>query len=193
MHVAGAMRTVAELVARRNPDVLCVHDIDPGDALALATRSNLQWAYRGAQALFWAQRIKARAVHDRYLPVAPLRPFDRRGLLQVDVEVEGWRFALCASQFSTERTLRVRELRFARATIRELQGPVVLFVARPDDRIGFEDLGFEVEMGSIDSQVCYARSFSAAGPNELVQLPAVSSNGIGGIGIAVSTTLRATV
>jgi hypothetical protein len=192
MHVAGAMRTLAELVARRDPDVLCVHDIDAGDALSLATRSNLEWAYRGAQALFWSRRIKAHGVHDRYLPIAPLRPFDRRGLLQVDVELAGLRFALFATQFSTDRQLRVRELRFARENIREIDGPAVLFVARPDKRIGFEDLGFELAMGSPDAQLCYARGFDTTGGKMLVQVPTVSASGIGGIGVAVSMTLRAT-
>ena len=190
MHVAGAMRALAELVANRSPDVLCVHDIDAGDALALATRSDLQWAYRGAQALFWSRRVKAHGVHDRYLPVAPLRPFDRRGLLQVDAEIGGKRFALLATQFSAERTLRVRELRFARDNVRRIDGAAVLFVARPDERIGFEDLGFEVKMGSPDAQVCYAREFTTAQSSVLVQLPAISPSGVTGIGVAVSATLR---
>jgi hypothetical protein len=190
MHVAGAMRALAELVARRNPDILCVHDIDAGDALALATRSDLEWAYRGAQALFWSRRrIKAHGVHDRYLPIAPMRPFDRRGLLQVDVECEHHRFTLFASQFSQERQHRIRELRFARNAIRSVAGAAVLFVARPDAHIGFEDLGFEREMGDARAQVCYARGFVAE-PEPLVQLPAVSPEGIGGIGLAFSATLR---
>lgn len=189
MHVAGAMRTLAELVAHRQPDVLCVHDIDAGDALALATRSDLAWAYRGAQALFWSRRVKAHGVHDRYLPIAPLRPFDRRGLLQVDCQTDGLRFTLLATQFSSERALRVRELRFARENVRQIHGPAVLFVSRPDARLGFEDLGFEVKMGSVDAQVCYARDFATAQSSVLVQLPTVSSTGIAGIGAAVSAVL----
>ena len=190
MHVAGAMRALAELVAHRSPDVLCVHDIDAGNALALATRSDLQWAYRGAQALFWSRRVKAHGVHDRYLPIAPLRPFDRRGLLQVDAELGGKRFALLATQFSGERALRVRELRFARECVRQIPGAAVLFVARPDDRIGFDDLGFEVKMGSPDAQVCYARDFTTTQSSVLVQLPTVSPSGVTGIGVAVSATLH---
>ncbi|MGA8841754.1 MAG: hypothetical protein WB491_14795, partial [Candidatus Aquilonibacter sp.] len=77
----GGMRLVAETVASRNAEVFCVHGIDEGDALALATRFDCGYAYRGRQALFWKVRFAAREVLDRYLPGAPLRPFDRRGLL----------------------------------------------------------------------------------------------------------------
>ncbi|MGA7569978.1 MAG: hypothetical protein WCA80_04140, partial [Candidatus Aquilonibacter sp.] len=113
----GGMRLVAETVASRNAEVFCVHGIDEGDALALATRFDCGYAYRGRQALFWKVRFAAREVLDRYLPGAPLRPFDRRGLLQVDGVLAGGRLALIATQFATERAVRVREARFTRAIL----------------------------------------------------------------------------
>ena len=92
-----------------------MHGIDEGDALALATRFDCGYAYRGRQALFWNAHFSAREVLDRYLPGAPLRPFDRRGLLQVDGIYEGGQLALIATQFAIERAMTLREARFARS------------------------------------------------------------------------------
>ncbi|HEY5350411.1 MAG TPA: hypothetical protein VIJ64_11775, partial [Candidatus Lustribacter sp.] len=138
------MRSVAEAIAACDPDVVCVHGIDPGDALALATRFARGYAYRGSQALLWKPAFAAREVHDRYLPGVPLRPFDRRGILQVDGAIEHRRCALVATQFSHERDAYVRELRFARRVVRSIDGAVAAFVAgmTPAVRaIGFADLG----------------------------------------------------
>ena len=140
----GGMRLVAEAVASRDPQIFCVHGIDEGDALALATRFDCGYAYRGRQALFWNVRFAAREVLDRYLPGAPLRPFDRRGLLQVDGILAGGRLALIATQFATERAIRVRETRFARTTLRTIDGAALLFATGvASAAIRFHDLRFE--------------------------------------------------
>ncbi len=138
------MRLVAETVASRNAEVFCVHGIDEGDALALATRFDCGYAYRGRQALFWKVRFAAREVLDRYLPGAPLRPFDRRGLLQVDGVLAGGRLALIATQFAGERAVRVREARFTRAILRTIDGAALLFATGvASGAISFRDLRFE--------------------------------------------------
>ncbi len=140
----GGMRFVAEAVASRGPQIFCVHGIDDGDALALATRFDCGYAYRGRQALFWNARFAAREVLDRYLPGAPLRPFDRRGLLQVDGIFAGGRLALIATQFATERAIRIREVRFARAILRTIDGAALLFATGVgSSAISFRDLRFE--------------------------------------------------
>ncbi len=138
------MRSVAEAIAARDPDVVCVHGIDPGDALALATRFARGYAYRGSQALLWKPAFVASEVHDRYLPGIALRPFDRRGILQVDGAVGHRHCSLVATQFSHERDAYIREVRFARRVVRSIDGAVAVFVAgmTPAVRaIGFADLG----------------------------------------------------
>jgi hypothetical protein len=140
----GALRVVAEAIAASDAVVICLHGIDPGDALALATRFARGYAYRGAQALLWSQAFIAREVQDRYLPVAPRRPFDRRGILQVDGAFAGATLSLVATQFAAEREASLRELRFARRVIRSIVGIAVVFVAGMTERtrrIGFADLG----------------------------------------------------
>jgi hypothetical protein len=138
------MRTVAETVAARAAEIFCVHGIDDGDALALATRFDCGYAYRGRQALFWRAHFAAREVLDRYLPGAPLRPFDRRGLLQVDGAFAGEPLALIATQFAAERAVRVREVRFARSVLRSIDGAALLFVTGvASGAISFRDLRFE--------------------------------------------------
>lgn len=109
----------------------------------MATRFDCEWAYRGAQALFWRQPFLAHEVHDRYLPAPPLRPFERRGLLEVNGEIDGLPLTLIATQLSSDRS-RVREMRFVRTALRAIEGDVLLFVAGFDpgaQRYGFHDLG----------------------------------------------------
>lgn len=140
------MRAAAEAIATRDPAILSLHGIDPGDALALATRFARAYAYRGAQALLWSDLFTAREVHDRYLPAMPLRPFDRRGILQIDGTLHGAPLTLVATQFSAERESAVRELRFARRVVRGIAGRLVAFVdgmSSAAHRIGFADLGLE--------------------------------------------------
>ena len=135
------MRSLASFLAESDPDVMALGEIDAGDALALATRFDRQWAYRGGQALLWNPRVVAHEVHDLYLPVAPLA-FERRGLLRIDGECDGAALALFATQFGNDRN-NVREMRFARAHARKAPGRAMMFVTAPLGRIGFSDLGYE--------------------------------------------------
>jgi hypothetical protein len=159
---AGALRSLATCVTELDPDILAVSEIDAGDALAIATRSDRQWAYRGGQALLWNRRFAARKVHDLYLPVLPLQPFERRGLLRVDGLCDGSELTLFATRFSPDRT-RIRDLRFARSAIRACSAKVVLFVAAPPPvraRIGFADLGLQSRCGDdIADLMVAARGF----------------------------------
>jgi hypothetical protein len=146
---AGALRSLAACVTELDPDILAISEIDAGDALAIATRSDRQWAYRGGQALLWNRRFAARKVHDLYLPALPLQPFERRGLLRVDGLCDGIELTLFATRFSSDRT-RIRDLRFARSAVRACSANVALFVAAPPPvsaRIGFGDLGLQSRCG----------------------------------------------
>jgi hypothetical protein len=137
------MRSVAEIVSALSATLVCIHGIDEGDALALATRFDRGWAYRGAQALLWDGAFEARAVHDRYLPRKPLRP--RRGLLGVDGKISGEPLHLVATQFSLERTTYIGELRYARRVVRQIQGRALLFVdAVPPGAAALRDPDFEL-------------------------------------------------
>ncbi|MHB8145698.1 MAG: hypothetical protein ACYDGM_00350 [Vulcanimicrobiaceae bacterium] len=147
---AGAMRSLAACIAERAPDVLALHGVDEGDALALATRFDFGWGYRGREALFWSRAYRVHAIHDRYLPVRPLRPFERRGLLCIDGEYDGVRLALSAVHFSPERE-RVREVPFVDAQLRATQGDALVFAAALDRRLGLQSLGFTIAAAPDDS------------------------------------------
>jgi hypothetical protein len=138
---SGATRSLASFVAENTPDIFSVHGIDAGDALALATRFDLGWGYRGSQALFWKPVFHANAVHDLYLPAQPLRPFERRGLLRSDGMVDRAPLTLFASQFSDDRT-QIREMRFARSAVRACDGAAFIFTANRKVATEFTDLGF---------------------------------------------------
>ncbi len=155
---ASGIREFAERIAAEQPAFFAIHGIDAGDALALATRFACGWAYRGGQALFWRDTFTPHDVHDRYLPLAPLRPFDRRGLLEVVGDYVGKPLALIAAQFAKDRS-RVRELRFVRRELRTLPGRTLLFVAGHDEteRIGFRDLGYFRLRGSVSCGI-YAKA-----------------------------------
>lgn len=159
----GAMRSLAAFVAEREPDVLAICEIDAGDAFALATRFSRQWAYRGAQALFWSEAFVAHAVHDVYLPFALQRPFDRRGLLRVDADHGGEPVALFATQFSAERRIAVPELRFARAQMRRSERRLLAFAQMPRRGVGIQGRGVETLAYDEESglRVC-ARGFAAS-------------------------------
>jgi len=139
----GALRTAAERISRETPDLFCLHGVDAGEALAMATRFDCEWAYRGGQALFWRNRYRAHEVHDLYLPSPLLRPFERRGLLEVDGEIDGAPLTLIATQLSNDRA-RVREIRLVRTVARRRRGAAILFIAGFDAAAyayGFADLG----------------------------------------------------
>lgn len=134
---------LAEEISARKPAVCAVTEIAAGDALAMATRFDAGWAYRGSLALFWENAFVAHEVHDRYLPVPMLiNPFERRGLLEVRGEREGRALTLVAVALSTDRE-RIRELRFLRTALRKIAGDVVLFVANASGC--FSDLGFTTQ------------------------------------------------
>lgn len=139
------MLALAATLASQRPSVFAVADISAGDALALATRFDCGWAYRGGIALFWSGSFKAREVHDRYLPTAAIIPFERRGLLEVRGEMESTSCALVAAWLAEDRS-RVRDIRFIRTTLRAIEGDALLFLANyaASDRIGFADLGFRL-------------------------------------------------
>jgi hypothetical protein len=136
------MRSLAAFVARHEPDLFAVCEIDAGDALALATRFAREWAYRGGQALFWNGTLRANAVRDVSLPFRAIKPFDRHGLLRVEGRLLGESCALFATQFASERERRIPELRFARDHIRGVRGPALFFAHLADRRIEFADLGY---------------------------------------------------
>jgi hypothetical protein len=141
------MRSLAAFSADVNADVLAVCEIDAGDAFALATRFAREWAYRGGQALFWTNAFVAHAVHDVYLPFVAARPFDRRGLLRIDGAIGGAPVSLFATQFARERSAAIPELRFARAQIRSVPAPALVFArlgsARADLAHGYEEVARE--------------------------------------------------
>jgi hypothetical protein len=153
------MRSLASFLAESDPDVMALGEIDAGDALALATRFDRQWAYRGGQALLWNARVTAHEVHDLYLPVAPLA-FERRGLLRIDGECDAAPLALFATQFGSDRN-NVREMRFARTHARTAPSLAMMFVTSPLGRIGFSDLGYEAmeEHDTSDQVEIAARGF----------------------------------
>lgn len=136
------MRSLAAFLSERDPDIFAICEIDAGDALALATRFERQWAYRGAQAIFWNRNFRADAVRDEYLPFSVARPFERRGLLRVEGSLFGTACALIATQITLERDVRIPELRALRRTLRAIGSAAILFVHLPNDRIEFADLGF---------------------------------------------------
>jgi hypothetical protein len=158
---ASGLRDAAAVINVRSPVIFSVHGIDEGDALALATRAAASYAYRGRQALFWNPTFSAREVLDRYLPGAPLRPFDRRGLLQVDGFLMGANASLVATQFAEDRATRIRELRFIRTVLRATKRSALLFVTGvAEGEPGFADLGFGL-IASGRGVIVAAREFSA--------------------------------
>jgi hypothetical protein len=154
------MRALASLVAREEPQVLAVCEIDPGDALSLATRFAMQWAYRGRQALFWRNAFSVRDIVDEYLPSRADRPFDRRGFIAVDASFEGRRCAIVTTQFAAERTSRIPELRFVRGRLRTVAQDAVLCAHLRERAIAFEDLGFrDAAPENASAERVYVRGF----------------------------------
>lgn len=171
------MRSLAAIFSAADPDVAALSQVDAGDALATATRFDREWAYRGGQALLWKRRLNAHAVHDLYLPMSALRPFDRRGLLCVDAESEDGAVHVFATQFAPDRTA-IRDLRFARAAVRAVDGNALLFIAEPvASRIGFADAGFHSV--AAPSIAIWARGFRLE-----LQRTSEAEPGLGAVAIA---------
>jgi hypothetical protein len=138
------MRKLAAFVAASNFDVFAVCDVESGDALALATRFALQWAYRGRQALFWTARYQAKACRDEYLPFNPARPFERRATIQIEGACDGSALTLFATRFSDDRGAWIPQLRVVRSSLRAAEGAALLFAGSPQKTGAFADLGFEI-------------------------------------------------
>ncbi len=144
------MRRVAEAIDAHAPAIFALHAIDEGDALALATRFAMDYAYRGRQALFWNATFAAREVLDR-----------QRGLLRVDGAFAGGRLALVAIRLSTDRASRVRELRKVRSVLRATKSGVLLFATGiVAGETGFADLGFAA-LAHSDGALIAARELTA--------------------------------
>jgi hypothetical protein len=138
------MRALAQRISTSQPDVLALSEIDDGDALALATRFDLQWAYRGGQALLWNARLRSARVAESYLPAAPLQAFERRGLLRLDGAFDDGELSLLAARFSSDRS-RARDLRFTRGIVRAMRATgALLFITNspPSASDAFRDFGF---------------------------------------------------
>ena len=121
------MRSLASFYDARKPDVLAIARMTPGDALALATRFSLQWAYRGRQAVFWQNAFTNARCEDPYLPFHLTRPLDRRALVRVDVENASGTVTLAATQFARTETQRIPELRFVRKVLRAVERRAIFF------------------------------------------------------------------
>jgi hypothetical protein len=137
------MRALTEQAIASNPDLLAVSEIDDGDALALATKTNRQWSYRGGQALLWRTKFASFGLHESYLAPA-LRSLQWRGVLRVDLRAEETEVSLLTTRFAPDRR-RVRDLRAVRSLLRD--APVermILCITNPPpkgDRV-LSDLGF---------------------------------------------------
>ena len=112
----GAMRALTEQTIVWNPDLLAVSEIDDGDALALATKTNRQWSYRGGQALLWRSDFTPIAVHEAYLsPVLPPLPW--RGVLRIDLRAGETTLSMLCTRFAPDRRA-IRDQRFVRTLLR---------------------------------------------------------------------------
>ena len=160
LHVkrAGAYRRLAAFVDGAKPDILALATIDPGQALALATRFAMQWAYRGGQALLWNGRYEALQIEQTYLPASFALPIDRRGFLCVEGMLDGSACTLAVTRFHTARSKRIVELRFVRTQLRDRVRALV-FASIRAGRIGLSDLGFAHAVGE-GCEAIWTRGFS---------------------------------
>jgi hypothetical protein len=144
------MRAVAEAIDARVPAIFCVHGIEEGDALALATRFVFEYAYRGRLAIFWNATFSVREIVDR-----------NRGLLRVNGTFAGGRLTLVARRFSRDRASRVRQLRQARTELRATKSAALLFITGfVTGETGFSDLGFAT-LADADGSLVAAREIGA--------------------------------
>lgn len=151
------MRRLAAFVAQTRPQILAVCDIPSGDSLSLATRFDLQWAYRGRQALFWNAAFSPGGIEGEYLPLRAPRLFGRRGFVRVDGALRGLPCTVAVTQFARERRVRIPELRFARTQLRSAHRRAIFFAHFGERRIGFADLGFADLAPAGEEQRMYVR------------------------------------
>jgi len=150
MERAGAMRSLASFYDARKPHVFAIARMTPGDALALATRFSLQWAYRGRQALFWQNSFTNARCEDPYLPFHLARPLDRRALLRIDVEHGRRSLTFALTQFARTQAQRVPELRFVRKALRVTQARALFFAHIYPQYAKFADLAFRDATGAFE-------------------------------------------
>lgn len=150
MERAGAMRSLASFYDARKPHVFAISRMTPGDALALATRFSLQWAYRGRQSVFWQNGLTNARCEDPYLPFHLARPLDRRALVRVDVDRGTHPLTIAATQFARTQTQRVPELRFVRKVLRAAQARTVFFAHLYPQYAKFGDLAFVDAMSAFE-------------------------------------------
>jgi hypothetical protein len=162
------MRRLAAFVAQTRPHILAVCDIPPGDSLSLATRFDLQWAYRGKQALFWNAAFAPGGVEGEYLPLRAPRLFGRRGFVRVDGMLGDLSLTIAVTQFGRDRRLRIPELRFARTQLRSAHRAAVFFAQFRQRRIGFADLGFHDIAPSAQEQRIFVRGLEAYEPRAAI-------------------------
>ena len=149
------MRSLAEQVSSTKPDILVISEIDDGNALAVATRFDLQWAYRGGQAVMWNARLAPLSVEETYLPPA-LPALQWRGLLRVDLRCDNAALSLFTTRLAPDRS-RVRDLRFVRSVLRrEAASSSILFVTNPPKRDTFRDLGFAADDSTVANDLLLA-------------------------------------
>lgn len=153
----GAMRALTEQTVVSDPDLLAVSEIDDGDALALATKTDRQWSYRGGQALFWRAGFVPLAVHEAYLSSGmPRLPW--RGLLRADLRVGTSEISLLCMRLAPDRR-GIADLRFVRKMLRDAApGRAILCVANPPatGARAFAQLGFDGSNCAIKDDVLMA-------------------------------------
>ena len=161
------MRSLAAFVARTDPTIFAVTEIDAGDALAIATRFELQWGYRGGQALFWKSPFQSARVYDAYLPFSPARPFERRGILRVAMQADDTPLTVVATQIGTQRDQRIRELRALRTALRKVEGACLVFCIFASGKIDLHDLGLaRATCRGTHDEAIYTRGFTVTNAHE---------------------------
>ncbi|MFN2529156.1 MAG: hypothetical protein ABR584_10625 [Candidatus Baltobacteraceae bacterium] len=146
----------------------------------------MQWGYRGGQAVFWKPALASGPIRASYLPFSPLRPFERRGMVAVDLQFGAHKVGVLATQIGTARDGRIREWRYVRSALRRRAGTALLFAAVPPSRIGLTDLGFvRVGCRGVDDECIFVRGFD-------VEEAADDAAAHRGIGRAILARLRAT-
>ncbi len=122
------MRSLMQFLARTDPEIFALCEIDAGDALAVATRFVRQYAYRGGQAVFLRNSVDITAVRDDYVPLWPGRPFDRRGVVWVQARYGSRRVSVLTAKLASGREQRAAEIRHVRTIVRALERPAVVLI-----------------------------------------------------------------
>lgn len=153
------MRRLAAFVAECAPQLLAICEIGSGDALVLATRFEMQYAYRGRQALLWGSALRDAVVEAPYLPMRAPNPLGRRALLCVRGTFAGAETSIAVTQIASDRANRVPEMRFLRAQMRRMAARAILFASLPEQRTGLSDLGLTA-LARDGAEAVFQRGFS---------------------------------